>query len=100
MGIFLVGLTDFVNAPSYIGRQLVIQRSTPRDMRGRVNSAFFVVRDTMFVAGRALAGIADLFDVRTLFLVSPYALLFTGLVVRCCPAWVSPPRSGNGPGHC
>jgi len=90
MGIFLVGLTGFVNAPSYIGRQLVIQRSTPRDMRGRVNSAFFVVRDSMFVLGMALAGIADLFDVRTLFLISSYALLFTGLVVLVLPGLGQP----------
>ncbi|HEY4492194.1 MAG TPA: MFS transporter, partial [Acidobacteriota bacterium] len=46
MAILLQGLTGFVNAPSYIGRQLVIQRLTPREMRGRVNSAFFVVRDS------------------------------------------------------
>jgi CRP-like cAMP-binding protein/predicted MFS family arabinose efflux permease len=90
MGIFLVGLTGFVNAPSYIGRQLVIQRSTPREMRGRVNSAFFVVRDTMFVMGMALAGIADLFDVRTLFLLSSLALLLTGLVVLVLPGLGQP----------
>ena len=90
MGIFLVGLTGFVNAPSYIGRQLVIQRSTPRDMRGRVNSAFFVVRDSMFVLGMALAGIADLFDIRTLFLISSFALLFVGLVVLVLPGLGQP----------
>ena len=90
MGIFLVGLSGFVNAPSFIGRQLVIQRSTPREMRGRVNSAFFVVRDFMFVLGMGLAGIADLFDVRTLFLISSYALLLAGLVVLVLPGLGQP----------
>jgi len=30
------------HAPASVARRLVIQRNTPRDMRGRVNSAFFV----------------------------------------------------------
>jgi MFS family permease len=81
MAILLQGLTGLVNAPSYISRQLVIQRSTPREMRGRVNSAFFVVRDSMFVLGMALAGLADLFDVRTIFFISAILLLFVGLAV-------------------
>jgi CRP-like cAMP-binding protein len=68
----------------------VIQRSTPRDLRGRVNSAFFVVRDSMFVLGMALAGIADLFDVRALFLISSFALLFVGLVVLVLPGLGQP----------
>src|ERR1041385_6824591 len=41
MAIFLMGISGLLNAPSFIGRQLVIQRATPREMRGRVNSAFF-----------------------------------------------------------
>ena len=90
MGIFLIGLTGFVNAPSFIGRQLVIQRSTPREMRGRVNSAFFVVRDFMFVLGMALAGIADLLNVRTLFIISSFALLFAGLIVLILPGLGQP----------
>src|SRR3990172_3351017 len=90
MAILLQGLTGFVNAPSYIGRQLVIQRLTPREMRGRVNSAFFVVRDSMFVIGMALAGIADLFDIRTLFLISSLVLLFVGLVVLVLPGLGQP----------
>jgi CRP-like cAMP-binding protein len=68
----------------------VIQRSTPREMRGRVNSAFFVVRDLMFVLGMALAGIADLIDVRTLFILSSYALLFAGLIVLVLPGLGQP----------
>ena len=90
LGIFLIGLIGVVNAPSFIGRQLVIQRSTPREMRGRVNSAFFVVRDVMFVSGMALAGLADVFDLRLLFRINAYALLLIGLVVLILPGLGQP----------
>jgi MFS family permease len=90
LGIFLIGLIGAVNAPSFIGRQLVIQRATPREMRGRVNSAFFVVRDVMFVAGMALAGLADLFDVRLMFRVNAFTLLLIGLVILVLPGLGQP----------
>ena len=83
--ICMVGLSGIVNAPSFIGRQLLIQRSTPREMRGRVNSAFFVVRDVMFVLGMSAAGLADLFDVRLLFLVSSVGLMIAGAGVLIMP---------------
>ena len=39
-----------LNAPSYLGRQLaLIQRTAPREIRGRVSSVFFVLRDTGFM---------------------------------------------------
>lgn len=85
LAILLMGVSGFVNAPSYIGRQLVIQRATPREMRGRVNSAFFVVRDLMYVIGMALAGLADVFNVRMLFLISSIAMLAAGAVVLVLP---------------
>lgn len=88
--IFLVGVSGFVNAPSFIGRQLVIQRATPREMRGRVNSAFFVVRDVMFVLGMALAGLADIMDVRLLFLLSSLAMLAAGAVALAMPGLGQP----------
>jgi MFS family permease len=90
LGIFLIGLIGLVNAPSFIGRQLVIQRSTPREMRGRVNSAFFVVRDVMFVSGMALAGLADVLDVRLMFRINSYALLSIALVVLLLPGLGQP----------
>jgi len=90
LGIFLIGVIGIVNAPSYIGRQLVIQRSTPRELRGRVNSAFFVVRDVTFVTGMALAGLADLFDLRMMFLFSSILFLFLGLVVLVLPGLGQP----------
>jgi len=90
IAIFLMGVSGLLNAPSFIGRQLVIQRATPRAMRGRVNSAFFVVRDVMFVIGMALAGLADVMNVRILFIISSFALLFAGAVVLILPGLGQP----------
>ncbi|MFN2121277.1 MAG: MFS transporter [Anaerolineales bacterium] len=78
LAIGLLGISGFVNAPSYVGRRLVIQRATPREMRGRVNSAFLVVRDVMFVAGMSMAGLADFVNLRLLMLASATALLAAG----------------------
>jgi CRP-like cAMP-binding protein len=85
LAIGLVGLSGVLNAPSYIARQLIIQRQCPREARGRVNSAFFVVRDLMFLGGMALAGLADFIDVRQLFFISSVALLAVALIVPFLP---------------
>ena len=90
LGIFLIGAIGVVNAPSFIGRQLVIQRSTPREIRGRVNSAFFVLRDVTFVAGMAMAGLADLFDMRLMFRISSLGLLLVGFLVAILPGLSQP----------
>ncbi len=90
VAIFLVGLSGFLNAPSYIGRQLIIQRNTPREMRGRVSSAYFVTRDVMFMGGMALAGLADVMDVRLLFLMSALALLGVALLALILPGLGQP----------
>ncbi len=42
VAIVILTISGFMNAPASIGRRLVMQRNTPREMRGRVNSAFFV----------------------------------------------------------
>jgi len=90
LGIFLNGVIGLVNTPSYIGRQLIIQRATPREARGRVNSAFFVLRDVTFVLGMSLAGLADVFDVRSMMLYSSYIFLAVGLTVLFLPGLGQP----------
>lgn len=85
LAILLIGVSGMLNAPSYVGRQLAIQRAAPREMRGRINSAFFVVRDVTFVIGMALAGLADFFNVRALLVISSCALLVAGAVVLFLP---------------
>jgi CRP-like cAMP-binding protein len=86
LAVLMMGLSGLLNAPSFIGEQLVLQRAAPREMRGRVNSAYFVVRDMMYVAGMLLAGLADVVNVRVLFTVSALLLLVAGTVVLIIPA--------------
>ena len=79
-----------LNSPSVVGRQLLIQRQTPREVRGRVFSAFFVMRDTMFLLGMAAAGLADVIDVRTMFLGQSLALLIVGSLALVLPGLGQP----------
>lgn len=87
----LVGtLAAFLNSPSVIGRQLLIQRNTPREARGRVSSAFFVTRDTMFLLGMASAGLADVVDVRVLFFGNAVVFLIVGSLALILPGLGQP----------
>jgi CRP-like cAMP-binding protein len=85
VAIVILTVSGFLNAPSSIGRRLVIQRNTPREMRGRVNSAFFVSRDVLFIVGMAAAGLADLINVRAMYLVSALMVLGGGIWVLLLP---------------
>jgi len=100
MGVFTAGMAQarhvwvaiacstmigLLNAPSYLGRQLLIQHTTPRETRGRVSSVFFVLRDTGFMIGMAAAGLADVFDVRLLMLILAAGLLSIGSLALILP---------------
>ena len=85
LAIVIVTISGFFNAPSSIGRRLVIQRNTPREMRGRVNSVFFVSRDVLFLIGMAAAGLADFIDVRIMYLSSAVLLLGGAFLVLVLP---------------
>jgi len=85
LAIAIVTISGFFNAPSSIGRRLVVQRNTPREMRGRVNSVFFVSRDVLFLIGMAAAGLADFVDVRIMYFGSAILLLVGGLLVLILP---------------
>jgi MFS family permease len=74
-----------LNAPSYIGRQLLIQRTTPREIRGRVSSVFFVLKDTGFMIGMAAAGLGDLLDVRVVILLTAAGLFVFGALALLLP---------------
>lgn len=86
IAIVMMGISGLMNAPSYIGEQLVIQRTAPREMRGRVNGAYFVVRDVMYVIGMGMAGLADVINVRTLLIIAAFLLLLAGAVTLWLPA--------------
>jgi MFS family permease len=114
LAILLVTVSGFFNAPSSIARRVIMQRSTPREIRGLVFSAFAVVRDVTFLIGIALAGLADIIDVRILVVASSVVLVLTGLWTgwyrasaarrpsgggRCRPFAV-PPRRRRRPSSC
>ena len=85
LAILVVTISGFFNAPSAIGRRLVVQRNTPREMRGRVNSVFFVMRDVLFLVGMGAAGLADTIDVRLMYLAGALILLVGGILVMVLP---------------
>ena len=86
LAIALITFSGFFNAPSSIGRRLIVQRNTPADMRGRVNSAFFVAGDISFLIGMGAAGLADYMDVRLLVLITALMMVGAGLLVLLMPA--------------
>jgi MFS family permease len=85
IGIVIVMITGFLNAPYGIARRTILQRNTPREMRGRVFSAFFVSRDVLFLIGMAGAGLADILNVRFLIIVSAVVLLGAAVLHQLLP---------------
>jgi MFS transporter, DHA3 family, macrolide efflux protein len=90
VAILFVMISGFMNAPASIARGLLIQRNTPREMRGRVNSVFFVTRDVAFLVGMASAGLADILGVRVLVLGSALLVLVPGLLALFLPGLGQP----------
>jgi len=70
-----VMISGLLQPPSSVSRAVLLQRNTPREMRGRVFSAFYVMRDVIFLFGMAGAGLADVIDIRVL-IVAASCLLF------------------------
>jgi CRP-like cAMP-binding protein len=75
VAILLVTLSGFAQPPSSVSRAVLLQRHTPREARGRVFSAFYVMRDVIFLIGMAGAGLADIVDIRLLIIIAS-SLLF------------------------
>ncbi|HJZ50533.1 MAG TPA: MFS transporter [Roseiflexaceae bacterium] len=90
VAIAILMLGGVLSAPSVVARQLVIQQHTPRDMRGRVNSAFIVTRDTVFMIGMAATGLADLYSPRLLYLGSALVILACGWLTLALPGLRQP----------
>jgi MFS family permease len=83
--ITMVMITGFFNSPSSVARSVLLQRNTPREMRGRVFSAFYVMRDIIFLLGMAGAGIADYVDLRLLVVLASSLLLVSAIFVVFAP---------------
>ena len=85
VAILMVTLTGFLNSPSAVSRRLLLQKNIPREMRGRVFSANFVIRDVCLLLGMAGAGLADVFDVRTLIVVASSVVVGAGVLAQFLP---------------
>ena len=85
MAILWVTLSGFLQPPSSVSRSVLLQRHTPREMRGRVFSAFYVMRDIIFLIGMAGAGLADVFDVRALIIVASCLLFVSAAFTLVAP---------------
>lgn len=85
IAIALVMVSGFFNSPSSVSRATLLQRNTPREMRGRVFSAFYVMRDVIFLIGMAGAGLADVVDIRLMIVVASALLIASGLFTLVAP---------------
>jgi MFS family permease len=85
LAIGLIGISGVLNAPSYVAGRLINQRNTPREMRGRVFSTSYVLRDIFYLAGMGLAGLADVIQVDVMFAVSSVVLVGVSLVGAFLP---------------
>jgi CRP-like cAMP-binding protein len=85
LAIGLIGISGVLNAPSYVAGRLINQRNTPREMRGRVFSTNYVIRDVFYLGGMGLAGLADVIDVRVMFAVSSMVLVVVSLAGALLP---------------
>lgn len=104
MAILWVSLSGLAQPPSSVSRSVLLQRNTPREMRGRVFSAFYVMRDVIFLIGMAGAGLADVVDIRLLivfascllFVSAAFTLVAPGLGVSTWGAAAARLRGAEG----
>jgi MFS family permease len=85
IAICFVMISGFFNSPSAVARQTLLQRNTPRELRGRVFSALFVMRDVIFLLGMAGAGLADIVDVRLMIVLASAILVVVALAALVAP---------------
>lgn len=78
-------ISGFMNAPYSIARRLLVQRNTLAEIRGRVSSAFFVSSNAFFLIGMAAAGLADVIDVRWLYLIGGLLTVGCGVLGLVLP---------------
>ena len=90
VAIVLIMISGFFNAPSSIAGRLIVQRQTTREVRGRVASTVSVASNVFFLVGMILVGLADYFDIRTVYLVTAAASLALGVATAVLPGLGQP----------
>jgi CRP-like cAMP-binding protein/sugar phosphate permease len=83
-------LSGFLNSPYSIARRLLVQRNTVAEVRGRVASALIVSSNLFFLVGMGAAGLADLLDVRLLYLASAVLTIGCGVWALVLPGLGQP----------
>jgi CRP-like cAMP-binding protein len=85
LAIAIQAAGGMASSPYAIARQLIIQRHTPREMRGRVNSGFMLSQNLFYIVGMVIAGLADVVDVRWVFFGCGVLLLGIGVYTMVLP---------------
>ena len=88
--IVLIMFSGFFNAPASIAARLVIQRRTSREIRGRVASTFSVVSNVFFLVGMVMVGLADIYPIRSVYLVTALATAALGVAAALLPGLGQP----------
>jgi DHA3 family macrolide efflux protein-like MFS transporter len=90
LAIVLISISAALEAPSFVAGRLINQRNTPREMRGRVFSTGYVITTVVYLVGMGLAGLADVIDVRLMFVVSSFVVIGAALVTAVLPGLGQP----------
>ncbi|MGZ8561998.1 MAG: MFS transporter [Candidatus Limnocylindria bacterium] len=90
LAIALITVSGALNAPSFVAGRLINQRNTPREMRGRVFSTGYVITTVVYLVGMGVAGLADVIDVRLMFVVSSFVVIAAALVTSVLPGLGQP----------
>ena len=90
VAIALISVSGALNAPSFVASRLINQRNTPREMRGRVFSTSSVITTVVFLVGMGLAGLADIIDVRIMFVAASVVVIGAALVTAILPGLGQP----------
>ena len=85
IAIALAIVGGFFNSPTAVSRTVLLQRNAPRELRGRIFSAYYVMRGVISLLGMAAAGLADVVDIRLLIVLTGVILLGAAGVVLVAP---------------
>jgi CRP-like cAMP-binding protein len=90
LAILLIAFSGALNAPSFVAARLINQRNTPREMRGRVFSTSYVITTVVYLVGMGLAGLADIIDVRYMFVAGSVVVIVAALITAVLPGLGQP----------
>ncbi|NTU79542.1 MAG: MFS transporter [Chloroflexales bacterium] len=85
LAMVLLFIGGVANAPVMVATRLLIQRVAASELRGRVASAYYVITNVGLSVGMLGASLADLIDVRLLFLLGALPLFLSGLLALVLP---------------